>query len=549
MRSQERETEAQKIRSRIQRAKVDPNATIIPPLPVASIDAPTIKKVAAYTRVSTGNLEQVSSIENQTKFYTDKVSKHPEWELYRIYSDEGKSGTSLRHRDQFLEMLEDARQGKFDLIMCASVSRFARNIKDFINVIKDLKKKDPMHPVGVYFETENCYTLNSDSDDILDMHAMFAAWESRNKSRRLILSYDQRICTGQYPVQDLLGLRHTIDGQLIIVPEQAKTVRYVFLAYLAGSTFSEIAQVLTEKQRPTLTGKTEWSPSMARAIVLNERRWGDLNARKTIVIDYEEHIIIKNEGAQRRVAAFVPDHHEAIVSRDIAKAIQIVTRSNSPLGRGIRELSVVGQGMLKGFVSIFPGWSAIEENLLLSISSSAYSDDDLYFAPVHTINSWIPSGRMLISMTSAVLTIKNGRILLNNRAISCLSSSEYCELLYHPVYKILCFRSCNADAANAFYIGEGGKHLRSIKALGLAEQLLRPSAEQNEKFKIRGICRKYESATILMFYFDDAYSDIINSIAESDIMEDSISAANPLLGDLPTRSQIEAEVQELLDSM
>ena len=139
--------------------------------------------------------------------------------------------------------------------------------------------------------------------------------------------------------------------------------------------------------------------------------------------------------------------------------------------------------------------------------------------------------------------------MLNNKAINCLSSSEYCELLYHPVYKILCFRSCNANAANAFNIGAGGKHLRSMKAPGLAEQLLQSSAEQKETFKIRGICRKYESATILMYYFDDAYADIINSIAESDIMEDSISVANPLLGDLPTRSQIEAEVQELLDSM
>ena len=90
MRSQQHETEALKIRKRIQNAKSDPNATIIPPMPVASLDAPNIKRIAAYTRVSTGNLEQVSSIENQTKFYTDKVSKHPEWELYRIYSDEGK---------------------------------------------------------------------------------------------------------------------------------------------------------------------------------------------------------------------------------------------------------------------------------------------------------------------------------------------------------------------------------------------------------------------------------------------------------------------------
>lgn len=549
MRSQERETEAQKIRSRIQRAKVDPNATIIPPMPVASIDAPSIKKVAAYTRVSTGNLEQVSSIENQTKFYTDKVSKHPEWELYRIYSDEGKSGTSLRHRDQFLEMLEDARQGKFDLIMCASVSRFARNIKDFINVIKDLKKKDPMHPVGVYFETENCYTLNSDSDDILDMHAMFAAWESRNKSRRLILSYDQRICTGQYPVQDLLGLRHTIDGQLIIVPEQAKTVRYVFLAYLAGSTFSEIAQVLTEKQRPTLTGKTEWTPSMARAIVLNERRWGDLNARKTIVIDYEEHIIIKNEGAQRRVAAFVPDHHEAIVSRDIAKAIQIVAKSNSPLGRGLHELAVIEHGRLKGFVSIFPSWIAFDMGTLSSISASVYDETDSYYLPQPITDLWLPNISMFVSPNTAVMTVKNDRIQFNRRAIKCFTDTEYCEMLYHPIYKIICVRSCDENAANAFQIGDEGHALLNIRASGVTELIREQMGGQQDKLKLRGVSRKADRGAVLLFYLDDAYADIINDIDTSDLLAETVYAANPLVGNLPLRSEITEELDELLISM
>ena len=547
MRSQQHETEALKIRKRIQNAKSDPNATIIPPMPVASLDAPNIKRIAAYTRVSTGNLEQVSSIENQTKFYTDKVSKHPEWELYRIYSDEGKSGTSLRHRDQFLEMLEDAKQGKFDLIMCASVSRFARNVKDFISVIKDLKKKDPMHPVGVYFETENCYTLNSDSDDILDMHAMFAAWESRNKSRRLILSYDQRICTGQYPVLDLLGYRHTIEGELIIEPEEAKTVKYIFLAYLAGKTFAEIAEVLTQKQRPTLTGRTDWTPSMARAIVSNERRWGDLNARKTIVIDYEEHRTIKNEGANRRYAAFVPNHHDGIVSRDIAKAVKIVMNSNSSLGRGIHELAVIKTGKLRGFISLFPNWTAIENDVLVAISETVYSESDPMIAPQAMPASWIPNGRMFISQNIAVMTFKKNRIFLNRKAIRCFSDAEYCELLYHPVYKIICLRTCEKNAANAFPIGEGGKHLRCFKAIGLTE-LIR-TEDSPEIIKIKGVYRKAGEVALLLFYFDDAYADILNDISVEDASGTGVYAENPLVGELPARTTINAELEKLLISM
>ena len=87
----------------------------------------------------------------------------------------------------------------------------------------------------------------------------------------MILSYDQRICTGQFPLSDLLGLRHTIEGGFIIEEEEAKTVKYIFLATLCGYTAEEIAEVLTEKQRPTLRGRTEWTPSMVKAIMENER--------------------------------------------------------------------------------------------------------------------------------------------------------------------------------------------------------------------------------------------------------------------------------------
>lgn len=102
----------------------------------------------------------------------------------------------------------------------------------------------PAHPIGVYFETENIYTLNPSSQYSLDIQALLADWESGNKSRRMILSYDQRIMTGQYPVADLMGYRHTKDGQLVIEPEEAKTVRFIFLAFIYGYNCDQIAAVL-----------------------------------------------------------------------------------------------------------------------------------------------------------------------------------------------------------------------------------------------------------------------------------------------------------------
>lgn len=157
-------------------------------------------------------------------------------------------------------MLEDASKKKMDLIVCASVSRFARNISDLIEEVRKLRTTNPSNPVGVYFETEDLYTLDPNINERLQMQGLFAEWESGNKSRRMILSYDQRICTGQFPLSDLLGLRHTIEGGFIIEEEEAKTVKYIFLATLCGYTAEEIAEVLTEKQHYVFTHG--WIPSI-----------------------------------------------------------------------------------------------------------------------------------------------------------------------------------------------------------------------------------------------------------------------------------------------
>ena len=119
----------------------------------------------------------------------------------------------------------------------------------------------------------------------------------------MILSYDQRIMTNQFPVSDLLGFRHTKDGDLIVEPEEAKTVRFIYLAYITGTSSEEIANILSERKRPTLTGRTEWTAGMVLNIMNNERRWGDLEARKTVVLDYKKKKIAKNTDI--REGAFV----------------------------------------------------------------------------------------------------------------------------------------------------------------------------------------------------------------------------------------------------
>lgn len=114
-----------------------------PAKPTPSIYDSDLKRVAVYTRVSTSSEEQISSIENQTLYYTKKIAETENWTLQNIYSDEGKSGTSLRKRDAFKRMMQDARERKIDLVVCASVSRFARNFSDCMTQIAALKT---MHP-------------------------------------------------------------------------------------------------------------------------------------------------------------------------------------------------------------------------------------------------------------------------------------------------------------------------------------------------------------------------------------------------------------------
>ena len=146
-------------------------------------------RVAAYVRVSTDNDEQKSSFELQSNEFTDQINANPRWEFAGIYSDEGISGTDLSHRTGMLQMIEDAKDGKIDLILTKSIARFARNIVDCLSIIETLKNLDP--PVGVKFETDNIYTLDSTGRMILTILASVAEEESHSKSLIMNWSIDK----------------------------------------------------------------------------------------------------------------------------------------------------------------------------------------------------------------------------------------------------------------------------------------------------------------------------------------------------------------------
>ena len=163
----------ERVRRRIN-TKVDPeNYEFIPAKkPIDYYDNDIRQRVAVYARVSTDNVQQTSSYELQKKYYEDFVVHHPNWTLVKIYADEGISGTSLAHRDEFNSMIADCRSGKIDMIITKSVSRFARNVVDCISMVRMLAELP--NPVGVFFESECIFSLKDDSQMALSFQATMA---------------------------------------------------------------------------------------------------------------------------------------------------------------------------------------------------------------------------------------------------------------------------------------------------------------------------------------------------------------------------------------
>lgn len=504
-------------KKRIQQYTVPPQTIFRPAKPTPTIRDDDHKRVAVYARVSTKSKEQVSSIENQTKYYTEKIARTPNWELAEICSDEGKSGTSKKWRTNFKRMLEDAAKKKMDLIVCASVSRFARNISDLIEEVRKLRTTNPSNPVGVYFETEDLYTLDPNINERLQMQGMFAEWESGNKSRRMILSYDQRICTGQFPLSDLLGLRHTIEGGFIIQEDEAKTVRYVFIATLCGHTAEEIAEVLTEKERPTLRGRTEWTPQMVKAIMENERRWGDLEVRKRVVIDYKEKVTAKNDGI--REGAYIPHYHEGIVTPEIARAAHMMRASRYKFG-SVPDVYVIDQGALKGFVSISPTWSGIDNQAFQDIARQVYEEEEfeqlqreanILSGKEHsnvismTLNDYrVAPGVMFMSRSDPQLTFGKRSLKLNGVCRERLGQQKYVEFLYHPVLEVIAVRSSDATNPNAVAWDESkGSALQLCTGAFSGAIYDKLDWMKKYKFRFRGVTRVRNGEKIIFFFLDE----------------------------------------------
>lgn len=348
----------ERVRQRISRASIDPDKYEYIPAKEQNdhVKADEVQRVAIYARVSTDNPMQTSSFELQQKYYEELVGRYPKWVLVRIYADEGKSGTTMQHREAFKEMLKDANAGKIDLIIVKNISRFARNVVDCLSVIRKLSEKK----VGVLFESEAIYSLNDDSHLALSFQATIAEQESRVRSRSMETSLRMRLDHGLPLTPELLGFMHDENGKLVINPETYQTPKLMFYMYLYGYSTQQIADTLTRLSKRTYLGNLKWTASGVAATMRNERYCGDVLTRKRFTkfaVDVHDQKSFKNRGEKPQ--SHYLDDHEAIIDRNDFLAVQRIMNNAKFGGTSLLpELQVIPDGLLMGFVIVHPKWGS-----------------------------------------------------------------------------------------------------------------------------------------------------------------------------------------------
>jgi Site-specific recombinases, DNA invertase Pin homologs len=473
------------------------------------------KRVAVYARVSTDDPNQTSSYELQKNHYEDLVNRRENWELVDIYADEGISGTSLIHRDNFMRMIEDCRAKKIDLIVTKSVSRFARNIIDCIGYVRQLKAADP--PIGVFFETENIFTLDNNSEMSLSFIATLAQEESHTKSEIMNSSIEMRFKRGIFLTPKLLGYDHDEDGNLVINEEEAKTVRLIFFSYLYGYSSQQIADALTSLERMTKKGNMFWSSGSVLQILSNERYCGDVLARKTFTPNYLTHKSKKNNHERNQYRQKM--HHEAIISREDFFAVQKLIRNAKYGNRGyFPEMRVIKNGWLKGYVVIHPKWAGFSEQDYYMASASV--SEGISKIPSKSRELRINKGEIdlsgyelvrsqfITSSKQVTISISPTKLLFNKMAVEKISDSKKVELLVYPEKKMIAVRKSPQNSRFGLVwskISEKGIQPKIISGSAFIPTLYDIfSWNINTQYKITGTVHKNGEESILLFCADDA---------------------------------------------
>lgn len=283
-------------------------------------------RVAAYCRVSTASDEQLISLEAQKAHYETYIKANTEWEFAGLYYDEGVSGTKTAKREGLLSMLKDCERGKIDYIITKSISRFARNTTDCLTMVRRLLELD----IPVFFEKENINTASMESELMLSILSGLAESESASISQNSKWSVKNRFKNGTFIISYPPYGYSNVDGEMVIVPEQAVVVKRIFADTLAGKSTHVIAGELNTEGVPPKKGKN-WTPGTINAILKNEKYTGDVIFQKTYTdSSFNRHI---NYGEYDQYLC--EGHHEPIVSHeDFDKANELLLQRGKEKGNG-----------------------------------------------------------------------------------------------------------------------------------------------------------------------------------------------------------------------
>ena len=392
-----------------------------------------------------------------------------------------------------------------------------------------------------------------------------AAYQSGEK---LFCEYDQQV--KHYP--EKRGIVHNE----ILLPANAPQ------KYADRNTLWNAAEAV-EKQWNSQLARRWVLTMMVANIMKNERRWGDLEARKSIVVDYKLGKVTKNNG--NRCSAYVPEHHEAIVSPGIARAAHLVASSKKKCG--VQDIVVIQQGALKGFVGIHPNWSGISVDSIHSLCLRAYLPEEVaklndiaemragtkLEKPLRSEYLTI-SGTCFINQSSPVITISKNGIRFSKACHTRLDDCEHVELLYHPILQVVILRKSNRDASTAIHWENKDKICSSFSSKAFSGVIFEAmNWKWSCRYQCRGICRGEENAKFLIFELDESrilirknqYEQIedrsmnlkcrlyrskwVQSITVSDVMESGQVVENPMIGAIPSRNEVQRELDDLLMSM
>lgn len=285
----------------------------------------TRKRVAAYARVSMESERMQHSLSAQVSYYSALIQKNPEWEYAGVFADYGISGTGTKKRDEFNRMLAECEAGNIDIILTKSIQRFARNTVDLLNTVRHLKDLG----IEVRFEKENINSLSGDGELMLSILASFAQEESRSISENVkwgtIKRFKQGIPNGKFSI---FGYEWQ-DDKLVIIPEEAEIIRWMYAEYMKGASRIEIGRALMDRGIYTRQGKP-WMDSNVKVILTNITYTGNMLFQKEYCEDPITKHRRKNYGELPQY--FVEDTHEAIIPMDEWQAVQAEFKRRRDLG-------------------------------------------------------------------------------------------------------------------------------------------------------------------------------------------------------------------------